>query len=214
MKRITERLAQIRGTIADNRITIVGITKGQDVEKIREAIDAGLTDFGNNYVQEGQALRDALGPVGRWHFVGHIQSRKVKLLTEYDCVQSLDRIEIVESLDKRLKDAGRNIDGLVEVNLGDEASKSGISPNDLDEFVRGAAAFSNVRIRGLLVLPPPLFPIENRRPFFKQAKSLFDRHVALGWDCLSMGTSDDFEIAIQEGSTMIRLGTVLFGPRA
>ncbi len=214
MSRVAQNLETIRGHLAGRAVTLVGVTKFQSLDAIQAAIDAGLEDFGNNYAQEGEALRSAILS-GRWHFIGHIQSRKVKELLDYDMIQSLDRIEIVEAFHRRLESLQRPIDGLVEINIGDESSKSGIEPEALSDFLTSARAFPRVRLRGLMVLPPPLEP-EARRPFFQRAKALFDshRHDAPSWDTLSMGTSDDYRIAIEEGSTMVRLGTVLFGPRA
>ncbi len=213
MNSIAHNLATIRQNLAGKKVTLVGVTKGQSLDHIQAAVDAGLEDFGNNYAQEGEALRESI-ETGRWHFIGHIQSRKVKELLEYDLIQSLDRMEIVEAFHGRMEPLNRPIDGLVEINIGGEASKSGIAPSDLPAFLQAARAFPRVRLRGLMVMPPPLEPVEARREFFRRAKALFDTHNAPSWDTLSMGTSDDYRLAIEEGSTMVRLGTVLFGPRA
>lgn len=213
MNSIAENLATIRRNLGGRPVTIVGVTKKQSLDHIRAAVEAGLEDFGNNYAQEGESLRESI-ETGRWHFIGHIQSRKVKDLLEYDLIQSLDRLEIIEAFHRRMEPLNRPIDGLVEINIGGEASKSGIAPAGLPAFLQAARAFPRVRLRGLMVMPPPLEPIEARREFFRRAKTLFDAHDAPSWDILSMGTSDDYRVAVEEGSTMVRLGTVLFGPRA
>lgn len=210
---VSENLARIRRRLGDRRVTILGVTKKQDPATVQAAIDAGLQDLGNNYAQEGEALRAQITGC-QWHFIGHIQSRKVKYLVHYDWVHSLDRVEIVADLHTRLEAVGRTINGLIEVNLGDERSKSGIAPEAVDDFARAMAAFPRVRCRGIMVLPPPLQPVENRRPFFARARAMVQAHNAVGWDTLSMGTSEDFEIAADEGATIVRLGTVLFGARA
>jgi PLP dependent protein len=212
MSSIAENLATIRRNLGGRSVTVVGVTKKQSLDHIRAAVDAGLEDFGNNYAQEGESLRESI-ETGRWHFIGHIQSRKVKELLEYDLIQSLDRLEIVEAFHRRLEPLNRSIDGLVEINIGGEPSKSGIAPADLPALLQAARAFPRVRLRGLMIMPPPLEPIEARREFFRRAKALFDAHDAPSWDTLSMGTSDDYRLAVEEGSTMVRLGTVLFGPR-
>jgi pyridoxal phosphate enzyme (YggS family) len=209
---LSQNWAAIQKKILSQKVTIVGVTKGQAPEKIQQALQAGVQVLGNNYVQEGERLRKQVGEA-RWHFIGHIQSRKVRQLLDYDCIQSIDRLSIVEELHTRLEKIGKSIDALIEVNIGQEASKSGVAPEEVERFTQSCLVYSRVRIRGLMVMPPPLFPIENRRPFFQRARAIFDRYNAMGWDCLSMGTSEDYELAIEEGSTMIRLGTVLFGPR-
>lgn len=209
---IAQNLAAIRKNLAGKQVTILGVTKSQTLEAVQEASAAGLMDFGNNYAQEGETVRTRIA--ARWHFIGHIQSRKVKFLVHYDCVQSLDRLSLAEDLNARLMTAGRTIDALVEINIGEETSKSGIVPSDLDAFVKQMGAYSHIRCRGLMVMPPPLQPVEKRRPFFARARALFDKYNAAGWDTLSMGTSEDYLLAVEEGSTLVRLGTVLFGPRA
>ena len=195
------------------RATLLGVAKGQSPEKIREAIEAGLQDVGNNYTQEGAELRDQMPPA-RWHFIGAIQSRKVKELLDYDLIHSLDRVDIAEMLQKQLTAKNSKIRVLIEINLAGEASKAGIAPEALEDFLKAIAGFDRVQTVGIMVLPPPLTPVEKRRPYFKQARALFDAHAALGWTTLSMGTSEDFEIAVEEGATLVRLGTILFGARA
>lgn len=209
MTPVAENLKRLRALCGS--AGIVGVTKGQPVERVREAVAAGITILGNNYAQEGEALRAAIGPDVRWHFIGHIQSRKAKLLTAYDCIESLDRISVAEELNKRVEG---KISVLVEVNVGGEAQKSGISPSELPGFLESLRALEKIEVRGLMGMPPPLQPVEERRKFFRELKSLFTRHASGSrWDTLSMGTSDDFEIAVQEGATLVRLGTALFGPR-
>ncbi len=211
MSSVRDRFIELSRKI-QGRATLMGVAKGQPLPVVKEAVDAGLKDLGNNYAQEGEALMKAIVGV-RWHFIGGIQSRKVKFLPGYDLVHSVDRLDILEALNKRLSLQNGKSEFLVELNLGDEENKSGISPSSLDAFVGASSHFSALRCRGLMVLPPPLFPVEARRVYFKQAREILTRHAALGWDCLSMGTSEDFEVALEEGATIVRLGTVLFGPR-
>jgi PLP dependent protein len=194
------------------RAVLVGVAKGQPLSVVQEAVDAGLQNLGNNYAQEGEELKKHIVGV-RWHFIGSIQSRKVKFLPGYDLVQSVDRLDILEALSKRLVLQKGTSEFLVELNLGGEDSKSGVAPSALESFVQTSSSFPALKCRGLMVLPPPLFPVEARRVYFKQAREILTRHAALGWDCLSMGTSEDYEVALEEGATIVRLGTVLFGPR-
>jgi PLP dependent protein len=209
---VAQNLEAIRKRLGGRQVTILGVTKKQPLSRVQEAVGAGLIDLGNNYAQEGEELRSQIAGC-QWHFIGHIQSRKVKYLVSYDWVHSLDRIEIVADLHARLESAGRTINGLIEVNLGDESSKSGIAPEAVDEFAAAMGPYPNVRCRGIMVLPPPLQPVESRRPFFARAREIVAAHKTSGWDTLSMGTSEDFDVAVSEGATIVRLGTVLFGAR-
>lgn len=212
---VRENLIQIRASlekIGRAPVRIVGVTKFQPVERVREAVDAGVGILANNYAQEGKKLRECLGdPALEWHFIGHIQSRKVKYLIHYDCVQSLDRVEVASALQERVQGP---LSVLVEVNIGAEPQKSGILATNMDFFLKELARFPRLRVRGIMGMPPPVEPVEGRRPFFKALRTLYDRYQSsFGFDCLSMGTSDDYLIAAEEGSTMVRLGQVLFGAR-
>ncbi len=196
------------------RVTILGACKAQPVDKVRARIADGLNVLGNNYVQEGHALREQLSDFkGEWHFIGHIQSRKARELVDYDCVQSLDRISVAQELNRRLEEKNRRIKVLVEVNVGGEDSKSGIPPENLEEFLFQLRLLHHLDVDGLMGMPPPLQPVENRRPHFKKLRALFDEFGKGAWRRLSMGTSEDYAVALEEGSTLIRLGTVLFGER-
>jgi len=209
LKHVRDEVDRIAGR--PGAVTIVGVTKFQPIEKIREAIVGGLTDLGNTYEQDGESMLEHFGDSGaRWHFVGNIQSRKTKFLTRYSCIQSLDRPEIARDLERRMAELGTRLDVLVEVNVGGEAQKSGITPESLPKFLEQLHALPHLRARGLMAMPPPL-EVEARRPFFQMMRRLFEAHREL--DCLSMGTSEDYRVAVEEGSTMIRLGTTLFGPR-
>lgn len=218
MSLVAQNLKQIRERVAraaSHPVTILGVTKKQPSLKILEAIECGLTHLGNNYVQDGEKLRDELkGKAVRWHFIGHIQSRKAKDLTQYDCVESLDRLEVAKILNERMSATGKKLPVLVEINIGQEESKSGVLPADLDGFLAGLGKMPHLTPSGLMCLPPPLEPVEKRIPFFDQMAELFHRYQSqYPFETLSMGTSDDFEIAVKHGANHIRLGTVLFGAR-
>ena len=197
-----------------DRVTILGACKAQPLEKIRHAVGEGLTILGNNYVQEGAAVREALPEFkGEWHFIGHIQSRKVRDLIVYDCVQSLDRLKLATALHDRALAQNKIVNVLIEINLGNEVTKSGIAPQELPEFLRQLRTLKQLKIRGLMGMPPPSETAELRRPHFKQLRALFDSEGRGAWTTLSMGTSEDYPVALEEGATLIRLGSVLFGAR-
>lgn len=213
MSGIPSRLEEIQTVLSRYpEARLLGVTKGQTPEIIAEAIAAGVHLLGNNYAQEGEALREKINDARvEWHFIGHIQSRKAKLLTGYHCVQSVDRVEVAQALDKHLE---KTLEILLQVNVGEEPQKSGVLPADLPALVEAMRGFSNLKLAGLMALPPLTVEPEGRRPFFRKMRQLYEetrRTVPLR--VLSMGMSDDFRIALEEGSNLIRLGTILFGPR-
>ena len=220
MTTIAENLEIIKkqiSLVAKGRpIKLVGVTKHQPSEKVKEAIDAGLTALAVNYAQEGDELRLSIDNHSlEWHFIGHIQSRKVKYLTDYFCVQSIDRLEIAEDLNSRLEKIEKAIYVLVEVNIGREPQKSGVLPEKLSEFLDRVSALPNLKTIGLMAMPPMLHPVEDRRMYFKEMFQLYQKfQTQYHFEVLSMGTSDDYLLAIQEGATMVRLGTCLFGKRS
>ena len=212
--RLKEIEIQIASRAADRKVEIVGVTKHQPVERLREAVRAGIKVFGVNYAQEGEAFRAALGDSVRWDFIGHIQSRKAKHLLDYDRIQSLDRASVAEILNREGQSRGTALSCLVEINIGEEPQKSGVLPSELDGFLKDLATLSYLKIDGFMGMPPPLQPVEARRPHFKMLREFFDRYrEKYRLSVLSMGTSEDFLIAVEEGSTMVRLGTSLFGAR-
>ncbi|MBM4303623.1 MAG: YggS family pyridoxal phosphate-dependent enzyme [Deltaproteobacteria bacterium] len=220
MPSVTENLNLIKDQISlvskGRDIQIVAVTKHQPIEKVKEAINAGVTRLAVNYAQEGDELRLQIDSEEiEWHFIGHIQSRKIKYLTDYQCIHSLDRLEVAEDLNHRLEKLNKAIYVLVEVNIGREAQKSGILPERLEDFLDRVSALANLKILGLMVMPPMLHPVEDRRVYFKEMAQLYQKFKPqYHFEVLSMGTSDDYLLAIQEGSTMVRLGTCLFGRRS
>lgn len=192
---------------------IVAAVKRQPIEFIREALDAGLTELGVNQVQQGEELTPLLSEKKiLWHFIGHIQSRKAKLLGGYDLVQSVDRLEVARLMNDQMIQAARTQRVLIEVNVGDEAQKSGVSVGQLDAFRRELAGFKNLSVCGLMVMPPFIDPPFKRAPYFKTTRRLFEMEPS--FEILSMGTSTDYEVALAEGSNMVRLGTTIFGVRS
>jgi len=196
------------------KVRVVGVAKFQPTERVKEAIAAGIRILGVNYAQEGEQLREFLRDVPiLWHFIGHIQSRKAKNLVHYDCIETLDRSEVARKLNEHALKSSRVLKVLIEVNLGDEPQKSGVNKNSLNSLVSELRNLPQLELVGLMAMPPAVEPAA-RRPFFRELKVLFDS-VSSNYPLqeLSMGTSDDYQIALQEGATLIRLGTCLFGPR-
>ncbi len=201
-------------------VTLVAVSKTFPAGQVREVVRCGVRDIGENYVQELLGKREGLGaePV-RWHFVGHLQSNKVRHLADWiTLVHALDSIDLARELDRRAAHAGRVLDVLVEVNTTGEGTKFGLTPGRTVGFIAGLAPFRNIRIAGLMTIGPFLPDPEGSRPMFRQLRELRDEAARLGQDNatmehLSMGMTGDFEVAIEEGATLVRIGTAIFGPR-
>lgn len=197
-------------------IKLVGITKTVSVEKIREAAEAGVRVFGENYVQEAKEKIAAIGHGVEWHMTGHLQRNKAKeAVAMFDMVQTIDSVELAVELDKRAKAGGKTIRGLVEVNLAGERSKAGIGKDSLIPLLTAIKELGNLSIQGLMTIPPYFDNAEGVRPYFRALRELRDKAHNEGFPLqeLSMGMSHDFEVAIEEGATMVRIGTAIFGKR-
>lgn len=214
-----EKAARSAGRSPDE-ITLVAATKMNSSERVAEAIRAGVCVCGENRVQE-LVEKNAQGAyVGaKLHFIGHLQKNKInKLVGVCDLIQSVDSIELLEAIDSRAKLLGLRQDVLIEVNIGGEASKSGIINTELRRFLEKSVMYSNVYIRGLMAIPPILDSGAGNRCYFARMRQLFIDNSAkkydnISMDFLSMGMSDDFEDAIAEGSNMVRVGSAIFGAR-
>lgn len=201
------------------RIKLIAVSKTVEPARIRDAIEAGVTILGENYIQEARRKIEEIGHGVQWHMVGHLQSNKSKYaVTLFDYIHSVDSISLAREIDRRAVQEGRNMRALVEVNLSGEASKFGIGPDEAMELIRQIASLKNIFIEGLMTMPPYFDDPEKARPYFIRLRELRDRIQAEGvegvqMDELSMGMSGDFEAAIEEGATMIRVGTAIFGER-
>lgn len=221
LTKVKERVARAaeRAGREPSEIVLVGATKSVDVERIRAAIEMGLSHIGENYAQEAWVKYQQIGDAVTWHFIGHLQTNKAKLVVRFcKFVQSLDRLALAEELNKRAGQLGRIIDCLIEVNIGGEETKSGVSSDEVGQLIRQVSQFPNIRVVGLMTMPPFLSTPEQVRPYFKRMKELFERLKNLDLPqvemrYLSMGMSHDFEVAIEEGANMVRIGTAIFGPR-
>ncbi len=203
-----------------DEVTLLAVSKTFSAAVVEEALEAGLTDVGENYVQELLEKRDALkNREVRWHFIGHLQSNKVKYIAEWiHLVHALDNVDLARELDKRAAQAQRTLDVLVEVNTTDEQSKFGVSPGKTVEFVESLAEFSHIQVAGLMTIGPFLPDPEGSRPMFRTLRLLKEEIATLNqhnvhMHHLSMGMTGDFEVAIDEGATIVRIGTAIFGKR-
>jgi pyridoxal phosphate enzyme (YggS family) len=201
-------------------VTLLAVSKTFPAEAVGEAVDAGLAEVGENYVQELLEKRDALLESNiRWHFIGHLQSNKVKYIAEWiHLIHAVDNVGLAREIDKRALQAKRVIDVLIEVNTTDEQSKFGVKPDATVEFVKSLSAFENIRVAGLMTIGPFLPDPEGSRPMFRTLRLLKEEIARLGqanveMKHLSMGMTGDFEVAIDEGATIVRIGTAIFGKR-
>jgi len=207
---VHERIAQAARRVGRRHedILLVAVSKTFPAERVRDAIDAGVAALGENRVQEAkEKIRQLAHPVP-WHLVGRLQTNKARdALALFDLIQSVDRLDLARELDRR---ASKPVDVLLEVNIGAEPSKGGFAPADLKLALEAIAQFPRLRVRGLMTIPPAVSDPEQARPSFRLLRELRDQ---MGLTELSMGMSADFEVAIEEGATMVRVGTAIFGTR-
>jgi hypothetical protein len=220
IKRVRERIHKAcqRAGRDPREVTLVAVTKTVAVASIREALEGGIRDFGENYVQEALPKISALGPGTRWHFIGHLQRNKVKyVLGRFHLIHSLDRLSLAQEIQRRAS-PNEPAKVLLQVNLSGESTKSGVPLEAVEELLEGVCGLSRLRIVGLMTMPPFFSDPEMSRPFFRSLRELMERlrpQLPPPHDLreLSMGMSQDFEVAIEEGATIVRLGTAIFGPR-
>jgi len=213
LERVRERVARAAersGRRAED-VLLVGVSKTVDVARIRAAIDAGVPALGENRVQEARGKVAELGRPVPWHLVGHLQTNKARDAVElFDLIHSLDRVELATELDKRAHARGRAVKALIEVNVGGEPSKSGVAPDGVGALLDAVATLRHVQVDGLMTIPPEAPQPDASREWFRTLRKLGERH---GLAQLSMGMSADFEVAIEEGATVVRVGTAIFGAR-
>ena len=202
--------AAIRSNRDPQSIKMIAVSKTVPADRVREAIACGARDLGESRMQDAQSKLDSLSGLGlTWHFIGHIQTNKAKKIAEnFDWIHSVDRIELAEKLGRT---ATKPISILIEMKLHDEPSKSGASISELPSLVAAIRGHTQLNLRGLMAVPPFLDNPEDVRPYFKQLRALA---VQYELPELSMGMTHDFEVAIEEGATMVRIGTALFGTRS
>ena len=222
------RLADVRARIAraadragrdPASIRLVAVSKTFPVEFVRAAADAGQIDFGENKVQDALLKMDQTADLPlRWHLIGHLQSNKAKKAARFDVVHSIDLPTLVEKLDEGADAAQRRLDLLVQVDIAGEATKHGAREEDLSAIIHSARAARCCRCVGLMIIPPAVDDPEAARPYFRALREVRERLLARGVDAsmlqeLSMGMSHDFDVAVEEGATLVRVGTAIFGGR-
>lgn len=208
--------AELDSVARDEKIILVAVTKNHGVESMREAIDAGATDIGENRVQEAAEKFPALERNVTRHLIGHLQTNKVKPAVKlFDLIQSVDSVHLATALDKAASSIGKVQDVLIQVNASREPQKSGVLLEDLDALINFVDAAENLRLRGLMMIAPNLPEAEECRPLFRQMRKLFDelKTAREEFDFLSMGMTHDYKVAVAEGANVVRIGTAIFGER-
>ncbi len=200
-------------------VQLVAAAKTRQPQEILEAIRAGVKIVGENYVQEAERAYEIVGDRAKWHFIGHLQKNKVKTAARlFDMIETIDSLEIAKEIDKRCAQLGKIMPVLIEVNSGREKQKAGVFPETVEQLVREISALQNIRVTGLMTMGPLLGNPEDSRPFFVATRKILDRIKELGlpnidMKYLSMGTTNSYKIAVEEGANMVRLGSKIFGER-
>ncbi len=214
---VKENVTQVLQEIGD--VTLVCVTKTVEPERINESIRAGATIIGENRIQEFEEKAEDILPCEK-HFIGHLQTNKVKNAVQYfDLIQSADSLKVIREIDKRAEETGKIQDVLLQVNIGDEPQKYGLGLDEIESVMQEIPSFDKVRVRGLMCIPP-FVPPEQARHYFRKMKVLFDEMKEeytngdnIDIKELSMGMSNDYMVAIEEGATMVRVGSAIFGER-
>lgn len=200
-------------------IKLIAVSKTVDAERIKQAIEAGATILGENYIQEARNKIKEIGQGARWDFIGHLQSNKAKNAVDiFEMIHSIDRLSLAQEINRVAKKRGKKARILVQVNISGEETKSGINPQKVRTLIGEIASMSNLSLEGLMTMPPYFDDPEKARPYFTALRELRDTILkesigGINLQELSMGMSGDFEVAIEEGATMVRIGTAIFGER-
>lgn len=225
---IRERIDQVRDNIKTaaqksgrnvEEITLVAVTKTVEVPTILQALDCGITAVGENRVQELCRKRQEIDRTLDWHLIGHLQTNKIRQVLPYaDLIHSVDSLHLLEALEKEAKQQNRTVNFLLQVNVSGESSKFGIAPSQAERFAEIAAEKQHIRLCGLMTVPPPVSRPEQNKPYFEKLKKLSvdieqKKYDNISMDILSMGMSGDYVAAIEEGATIVRVGTSIFGQR-
>lgn len=200
-------------------VTLVGAAKTRTAAEIQEAVDAGVKIVGENYVQEAERAFKVIGRKVKWHFIGPLQRNKAKKAVEiFDTIETVDSAKIAIEIDKRCKVIGKVMPLLIEINSAREEQKAGVFPKDVLALIREISALSNIRIMGLMTMGPRFGNPEDSRPYFVETRKIFKKIKSLNlpgveMKYLSMGMTNSYKIAIEEGANIVRIGTLIFGPR-
>ena len=214
---IARAIERRRTEIQDQKVTLIAVTKNHGVDMMREAIDLGVDEIGENRIQEAGEKFSTLDRKVKWHLIGHLQTNKVKPAVKmFDLIHSVDSEHLAESLNRAAKAIDKVQDILIQINLANEVSKTGVNINEYDQLIEKVNALENLRLRGLMLIAPNYENVEECRPLFRRMYEIFQRlkrDQAEDIKYLSMGMTHDYKIAIEEGANMIRVGTAIFGQR-
>jgi PLP dependent protein len=220
MSTLTDRVHAFRSSMPDG-IDLVAAAKTRTIDEVRTCLDAGIRIIGHNYVQEAESMIAALGrQAATWTMIGHLQRNKVKTAVQlFDTIQTVDSLRLAERIDRECAKVNRVMPILIEINAARESQKSGVAPEHAPSLIQDIAKLESVRIQGLMTMGPWVDSPEDLRPIFRRVKALFDaisreQIPSVSMETLSMGMSDSYRVAIEEGATMIRVGTGIFGPRS
>ena len=202
-----------------NGVELVAAAKGRPAEEVLEAIEAGVKIIGENYVQEAERVYQVIGNKAKWHFIGHLQKNKVKKAVNlFDMIETVDSVDLAREIDNRCAQITKIMPVLIEVNSGWEEQKSGVLPEDAEPLVREISHLQNIEVMGLMTMGPRFGNPEDFRPYFTETKRIFDRIRSLDlpnveMKYLSMGMTNSYKVAIEEGANIVRIGTRIFGER-
>jgi pyridoxal phosphate enzyme (YggS family) len=200
-------------------VELIGAAKTRSLKEIQEAVDAGIRNIGENYVQEAESAYQKIGPAVKWHMIGHLQSNKAKKAVRiFDMIETVDSVKLAVAIDRACGDIGKVMPVLIEINSGEESQKAGVMPEDAVSLIKEMTVLGNIRIIGLMTMGPFSGDPEDARPYFKRTREIFDkiRNTNLSgveMKYLSMGMSNSYKVAIEEGANMVRIGTKIFGER-
>ena len=201
-------------------VQLVAAAKTREPNEILEAVEAGVEIIGENYVQESERAYEVIGNRAKWHFIGHLQKNKVKRAVKiFDMIETVDSIELAKEIDKRCAQIGKIMPVLIEINSGDEKQKYGILPEDAAQLSRDISRFQNIKLVGLMTMGPQFGNPEDSRPYFVKTKKVFDAIDKLDlpnveMKCLSMGMTNSYKVALEEGANTVRIGSKIFGERS
>ena len=201
-------------------VELVAAAKYRQPDEIREAIEAGVKMVGENYVQEAEQAFQIIGNRARWHMIGHLQRNKVKkAVMIFDMIETVDSIAIAREIDKSCAQIGKVMPVLIEINSGREKQKTGVLPEEVEQFIKEISSLPNIRIKGLMTMGPRFGNPEDAKPYFVETRRLFDKFKEMElpnveMQYLSMGMSNSYQVALEEGANMVRLGSKLFGERS
>ncbi len=218
MSSISNNVKKILAELPEG-VQLEAAAKTRTASEIKEAIEAGVKIIGENYLQEAEKVFPEIGRIVRWHYIGSLQRRKIKKIVRiFDMIETVSSMEFADEINKRAGQLNKIMPVLIEVNSGKEPQKSGVMPEDCENLVRRISTLPNIKIEGLMTMGPLVDDPEKLRPYFKLTKELFDRIKELElpnveMKYLSMGMSSSYKVAISEGANLVRIGTLIFGPR-